>query len=176
MVTLVPTSCHYAFLCPCWHIVFPKWNKADCSHNVGIICAYSTDTHRGRLMHARVFFHRVFFHCRSSSLLHDPPPTKPSMIPGSYSFEPAKPQAAMSFTDMLNASDEFATSTPGDLHSRHFESDSLDDTLFSPAQISQSGTTPTTISSLQDTGTTSTAYLHLVRQFTDSQLELRLLK
>jgi len=92
------------------------------------------------------------------------------MLPASYSFEPAKPRAAMSFTDMLNASEEFATSTPSDLRPRRLESDSLDDTLFSPAHISfQSGTT-------EDIGTTSAEYLHLVRQFTALQLELTILK
>jgi hypothetical protein len=85
----------------------------------------------------------------------------------------------MSFTDMLNASDDFSTPTPGNLHSRCFEPNSLDDDdiLFSPAHISlASGTASTSISSVEDTSTTSPAYHRLVRQFTNSQLELTILK
>ena len=103
-----------------------------------------------------------------------PPQRKPFMLPGNYSFERENPRAAMSFTDMLNASDDFSISTPGSHYSRRFEPDSLDDAFFSSAQIS--GSTPTTVSSVEDTGTNSPAYLHLARQFTSSQLELRILK
>src|SRR5713101_379740 len=100
------------------------------------------------------------------------------MFPRKYMFEPAKTHAAMSFTEMLNTSDNFLTPTYSNLHSRRFEPDSLDDdNLFSPAQISlASGTTSTSISSVEDTLTTSPAYHRLVQQFTNSQLELMILK
>jgi hypothetical protein len=107
------------------------------------------------------------------------PPMKKTMFPRKYTFEPTKPQAAMSFTNMLNASDDFSTPMPGNLHSRCFEPDSLDDddVLFSPAHISlASGTASTSISSVEDTSTTSPAYHRLVQQFTNSQLELTILK
>ncbi len=80
----------------------------------------------------------------------------------------------MSFTDMLNTSDDFSISIPGSHYSRRFEPNSLDDALFSSAQIS--GSTPTTVSSVEDTGTNSPAYLRLAQQFTSLQLELRILK
>jgi len=99
------------------------------------------------------------------------------MFPRKYIFESEKTQAGMSFTDMLNTSDDFSTPTPGNLHSRRFEPDSPDDDLFSPAQISlASGTVSTSTSSVEDTGTTSPAYLRLVRQYQASQLELTILK
>jgi hypothetical protein len=120
-------------------------------------------------MHANIFFLVAPRLCYTI-----PPQKRPFMLPGSHSFEREKPQVAMSFTDMLNASDDFSISTPGSHYSRRFEPDSLDDALFSSAQIS--GSTPTTVSSVEDTRTNSPAYLRLARQFTSSQLELRVLK
>jgi hypothetical protein len=121
-------------------------------------------------MHANIFFFLSLLVVATQS----PPPKKPFMLPGSYSFECENPRAATSFTDMLNALDDFLISTPGSHYSQHFEPDSLDNALFSSAQIS--GSTPTTVSSVEDTGTNSPAYLRLARQFTSSQLELRILK
>ena len=124
-------------------------------------------------MHASFFFPIILCLCYMF------PPYEKTMFPRKYTFEPAKPRAAMSFTDMLNASDDFSTPTPGNLHSRRFEPDSLDDddVLFSPAHISlASGTASTSISSVEDTLTSSPAYHRLVQQFTNSQLELTILK
>ena len=99
-----------------------------------------------------------------------PPQKKPFMLP-------EKPQVEMSFTDMLNASDDISISTPGNHYSRRSEPDSLDDALFSPAQISlTSGTTSTSITGVEDTGTTSPAYILLGRQYYASKLELTILK
>ena len=99
-----------------------------------------------------------------------PPEKKPFMLP-------EKPQVEMSFTDMLNASDNISISTPGNHYSRRSEPDSLDDALFSPAQISlTSGTTSTSITGVEDTGTTSPAYILLGQQYYASKLELTILK
>ena len=152
LVTHVPASRHCAF--PFWQVVSPNRIKTDCSHEVRIIRAY-----RQTYECQRFFFLVVLCLCYMI-----PPLQKTSMFPRKYTFEPAKTRAAMSFTEMLNTSDGFSTPTPSNLHSRHFEPDSLDDDdLFSPAQISlASGTTSTSIPSVEDTLTTSPAYNRLV--------------
>ncbi len=166
LVMHVPALHHCAF--PFWQVVSPNQIKTDCSCEVRIIRAYR------QTYECQHFFFLVIL-CLCYMI---PPLQKTSMFPRKYTFEPAKTHAAMSFTEMLNTSDGFSTPTPGNLHSRRFEPDSLDDDdLFSPAQISlASGTTSTSISSVEDTLTTSPAYNRLVRQFTNSQLELMILK
>ena len=111
-------------------------------------------------MDATFFFLIAPFLCYTTP----PPPKKKKSF---------MPQAALSFTDMLNASDDILTSTPAKHYSGVgcFEPDSPDDMLYSPPQISlASGTTST------DTGTTSPTYIQLSQQYYALQLEVTILK
>jgi hypothetical protein len=134
---------------PLWQVVSPNWNKLDCPCELRILHAY-------RQTYACQHF---FFLLLLIFATQSPPPKKPFMFPGNYSFECENPWEATSFTDMLNALDNFLISMLESHYSRCFEPNLLDDALFSSAQIS--GSTPTTVSSVEDTGMNSPAYLCL---------------